>query len=147
MKTLHQLAKKYRKQIDHKSKIQEQITSLREQERVLQDQVYTITKDMEFTKTLIDYCVLTGESPTEALLKNTREQIRNTLDHASGWVSINTNTLGSLTVSNNSVTGVTITGANITSHGNIMTNTSLAPSTTLTPGAKRVPGSQLLPGV
>jgi hypothetical protein len=115
MKTLNQLTKKYRSQIRSKMKIQEQINDLRQQERALQDKGNALGKEMDFTKTLIDYCVLTGETPAEALLKNTKEQIRSTIDNMSGFSPLIGGSISGLTVSNNLVT-ITNTG-NITSSG------------------------------
>ena len=115
MKTLNQLTKKYRSQIRSKMKIQEQINDLRQQERALQDKGNALGKEIDFTKNLIDYCVLTGETPAEALLKNTKEQIRSTIDNMSGFSPLIGGSLSGLTVSNNLVT-ITNTG-NITSSG------------------------------
>jgi hypothetical protein len=101
MKTLNQLTKKYRSQIRSKMKIQEQINDLRQQERDLVAKGHSLGKEIDFTKSLIDYCVLTGETPAEALLKNTKEQIRSTIDNMSGFSPPIGGSLSGLTVSNN----------------------------------------------
>ena len=143
MKTLNQLTKKYRSQILSKSKLQEQINSLREQERALQSQVYAISQEIDFTKSLIDYCVLTGESPAEALLKNTKEQIRSTIENMSGWIPLAGTTISGLTVSNNLVTNVSMINAGTITNSLPLT---IDPNNTINSLATRVSGS-LAPGV
>lgn len=81
MKTLNQLAKKYRQQIQHKKHIQEKLAVLRDQEISLQRQIDSMDKDIWSTKQLIDYCVLTGDSPVQAVLQNNREDINRVLSN------------------------------------------------------------------
>lgn len=77
MKTLMQLTKKYRSQLNAVNKIHQQIALLHQQEKTHREKIHQLTTEIEFTKLLLDYCVLTGESPVEALLKNTKEQLVN----------------------------------------------------------------------
>lgn len=76
MKTLGQLTKKYRSQLCSVRKIREQIDQLHRQQQEYHDQIDSLTKEISFTKILVDYCVLTGESPAEAVLKNTHDQLK-----------------------------------------------------------------------
>lgn len=75
MRTLDQLTRSYRQHKKTATKIQRQIQLLQEKVQKLRVQENDIKRDLRLTKSLIDYCVETGESPVEAQLKNTPAEI------------------------------------------------------------------------
>lgn len=75
MRTFNQLTRSYRQHKKTATKIQRQIQLLHEKVKKLRVQEDEIKRDLRLTKSLIDYCVETGESPVEAQLKNTPAEI------------------------------------------------------------------------
>jgi hypothetical protein len=75
MSTFNQLTRSYRQHKKTATKIQRQIQLLQEKVQKLRGQENDIKRDIRLTKSLIDYCVETGESPVEAQLKNTPAEI------------------------------------------------------------------------
>jgi hypothetical protein len=75
MSTFNQLTRSYRQHKKTATKIQRQIQLLQEKVQKLRGQENDIHRDLRLTKSLIDYCVETGESPVEAQLKNTPAEI------------------------------------------------------------------------
>lgn len=75
MSTFNQLTRSYRQHKKTATKIQRQIQLLQEKVQKLRGQENDIKRDLRLTKSLIDYCVETGESPVEAQLKNTPAEI------------------------------------------------------------------------
>ena len=112
MSTVNQLSRQYRKLCKKTQTIDKQIQKLSQTGKVLRDARRACVQEIETTKLLIDYCVITGESPTQAQLSHTTDQIRQivethmqmnwnlgsyydiTLSHIQGTVSINSTSLG-----------------------------------------------------
>lgn len=146
MKTLGQLTKKYRSQLKSVAKIREQIDVLNKQHQEYQHQIDCLNKEITFTRALVDYCVLTGESPAEAVLKNTRDQIQMKIYELTNFnVAYTTPSWGN--VSSLPVVPATLS---ITNTGNLSTLiTSGVNMTDPNLGQARVNGSSggLIPGV
>jgi len=79
MKTLNSLIKEFRKKIKQANSHQSRITNLEQKREAMNQQQHQRNSEIAQMKELIDWCVLTGEQPTEAVLKHTREQMRNQL--------------------------------------------------------------------
>jgi len=75
MNTFAQLARTYRQNKKAVTKVQKQMQTLQEKMKVLRARENDLKKDLRLTKSLIDYCVETGESPVEAQLKRTPAEI------------------------------------------------------------------------
>lgn len=107
MKTLAQAAQSYRQQLQQIKKHEQLIQKTRADLKQLQDAAVKKTHELNKLKQLIDYCVITGESPAEAILKNTPEQIQQHIFNqpqnytdSYGIVSGNSMNLGPITISN-----------------------------------------------
>jgi hypothetical protein len=119
MKTLGELTKKYRSHKSHIKKLAQQREKLMNQVQSLSDRMREGEKSIHSLKTLIDFCVETGQSPVEAQLKNTPSEIA---DHVyqtgiEGWSGL---TKGYIT-----------TGANITSGSVLTVSSSTYPNLTI----------------
>jgi len=93
MRTLNDLSKKYRSEKTALRKLLAQRSKLAEQQQKLQERERELRRGITNLKTLIDFCIETGESPVEAQLKNTPNQISEhmnqvTMDSYSGTDSI-----------------------------------------------------------
>jgi hypothetical protein len=75
MSTFSQLTRSYRQNKRAVAKVQQQIQALQEKMKELRTHENDLKKDLRLTKSLIDYCVETGESPVEAQLKRTPYEI------------------------------------------------------------------------
>ena len=76
MKTLAEAIKCYRKQRKKMARAQRRMDQLDAQIQALQKIQAEDRNENLKLKELIDYCIVTGESPAEASLKNTRAQMR-----------------------------------------------------------------------
>lgn len=85
MKTLHQLSRQYRQQLAHKKKLRDQVLDLKIKVDDINRAIEQLNRQLASTKVLIDYCVVTGESPAEAILRNTHEQIQQTVIDIRGY--------------------------------------------------------------
>lgn len=130
MKTLNQLARRYRQLCKGPSRVDQQINKLREQISRLSQQRQKMTSEIEHTKLLLNYCVVSGESPAQAALSHTNEQMQAALEEHQRLVKDSgfyhdpsLATIGTLTITNHGhwTKPVSITGG-ITSAGMISVN-------------------------
>lgn len=75
MKTILDLSKQYRREKASLKKLADKKAVLAQQIQSLQDQERSVRKTLNSLKTLIDFCIETGQSPVEAQLKNTPDEI------------------------------------------------------------------------
>jgi hypothetical protein len=88
MTTLHQLSKKYRKLCETPQKWDAQLQEARDHIKNIQESKRACLQNIENTKILIDFCVITGESPVQAQLSHTLPQMKETVHrHVQGIYS------------------------------------------------------------
>lgn len=129
MKTLNQLARRYRQLCKGPSRVDQQINKLREQLSRLNQQRQKMLGEIEHTQLLLNYCVVSGESPAQAALSHTNEQMQAALEEHQRLVKENRiyydpsfATINTVTINNSSWTKpVSVTGG-ITSSGTITVN-------------------------
>lgn len=80
MNTLAQMARKYRGMCKQVQSTDNQIQKVRAHLNELGQSRNRIIQDMEQLKTLIDYCVITGTEPTQALLSHSVEQMNTVIN-------------------------------------------------------------------
>lgn len=133
MKTLNQLARRYRQLCKGPSRVDQQINKLREQISRLSQQRQKMTSEIEHTQLLLNYCVISGESPAQAALSHTNEQMQAALEEHQRLVKENRiyydpslATIGTVTISNHGhwTKPVSITGG-IASAGTITVNSGI----------------------
>lgn len=133
MKTLNQLARRYRQLCKGPSRVDQQINKLREQISQLSQQRQKMTSEIEHTKLLLNYCFVSGESPAQAALSHTNEQMQAALEEhqrlvkESGfYYDPSLATIGTVTISNHGhwTKPVSITGG-ISSAGTITVNSGI----------------------
>ena len=132
MKTLNQLARHYRQLCKAPARIDQQSRKLKEQLQQLSSQKQSLVAEIDRTKTLLDYCIVSGESPAQAALSHTTEQLQASLDthrnvvgtHSGIYYDVAPNTL---TISNSTswTKPVSVTGA-ITTSGSIISSNGFA---------------------
>jgi hypothetical protein len=83
MNTLTQMARTYRSMCKQVKSTDSQIRKVRAQLNELGKCRNRIIQDMEQLRTLMDYCVITGEEPTQAKLTHTVEQMNTTISEHS----------------------------------------------------------------
>ena len=133
MKTLNQLARRYRQLCKGPSRVDQQINKLREQLSRLNQQRQKMLGEIEHTQLLLNYCVVSGESPAQAALSHTNEQMQAALEEHQRLVKENRiyydpsfATINTVTISNHShwTKPVSITGG-IASAGMITVNSGI----------------------
>lgn len=132
MKTLNQLARRYRQLCKGPSRVDQQINKLREQLSRLNQQRQKMLGEIEHTQLLLNYCVVSGESPPQAALSHTNEQMQAALEEHQRLVKENRiyydpslATINTVTITNSSWTKpVSITGG-ISSAGTITVNSGI----------------------
>jgi hypothetical protein len=80
MNTLTQMARTYRSMCKQVKRTDAQIRKVKAQLNELGKQRNKVIQDLEQLKTLIEYCVITGEDPTKAKLSHTVEQMHITIN-------------------------------------------------------------------
>lgn len=78
--SLSSLIRSYRRQIQQAERLKRKSDQIMEQLKHLNAEYNQKKQECTNIKNLIDHCVITGESPAEALLKHTPEQIRKTAE-------------------------------------------------------------------
>jgi seryl-tRNA synthetase len=86
--TLSGLIRSYRKQIKQRDLVQKRMQALDAERKQLEKQAREIYNECGKTKQLIDWCIHSGESPVEAQLKHTAEQVAQELEKAPGYDSL-----------------------------------------------------------
>lgn len=133
MKTLNQLARRYRQLCKGPSRVDQQINKLREQLSRLNQQRQKMLGEIEHTQLLLNYCVVSGESPAQAALSHTNEQMQAALEEHQRLVKENRiyydpsfATINTVTISNHShwTKPVSVTGG-IASAGTITVNSGI----------------------
>jgi hypothetical protein len=81
MKTINQAIRRYRALCQARSSLNAKEDKLREKMTELRTLHQKKTAEIKKLRQVIDYCVITGQSPTQALLSNTPEQIETALIH------------------------------------------------------------------
>ena len=138
MRTLNDLSKKYRSEKTALKKLLAQRSKLAEQQQKLQERERELRRGLTNLKTLIDFCIETGESPVEAQLKNTPNEISEhmnkvTMDSYSGTDSIYLAQGLNITNSGlNSITSGTWTVPSLTTNPNPITSTITTSNSTFT---------------
>jgi hypothetical protein len=117
MKTLNSLIKEFRKKIKQAHIHQSRITHLEQKREAMNLQQHKRNSEIAQMKELIDWCVLTGEQPTEALLKHTREQMRKQL--GSGTVYNMSSIAGAASVYNTMVGHSGVSATTLTPHSTL----------------------------
>jgi hypothetical protein len=108
MKTLGELTKKYRNEKARLTKLHQQRENLMTQVQALSDQMREGEKSLRTLKTLIDFCVETGQSPVEAQLKNTPDEIADHV-YSTGMLNLSGVEKGYITTGTNITSGSLIT--------------------------------------
>ena len=130
MNTLNQLARRYRQLCKGPARIDQQLNKLKEEFGRLQQQKHSMLAEIDHTKQLLLYCVVSGESPAEAALRHTRDQIQTALEEHQSLVresgfyyDPSHTTIGSISITNhgNWSKPVSVTGG-IASAGTISIN-------------------------
>jgi hypothetical protein len=133
LKTLNQLARRYRQLCKGPSRVDQQINKLREQLSRLNQQRQKMLGEIEHTQLLLNYCVVSGESPAQAALSHTNEQMQAALEEHQRLVKENRiyydpsfATINTVTISNHShwTKPVSVTGG-IASAGTITVNSGI----------------------
>lgn len=86
--TLSGLIRAYRKQIKQRDLVQKRMQELDAERKQLEKQAREIYAECGKTKQLIDWCIHSGESPVEAQLKHTAEQVAQELEKTPGYDSL-----------------------------------------------------------
>lgn len=88
LKSLNALIRSYRRVIKQRAKCDRSIKELQEKIKLLHKEQQQLDDQISHTKKLIDHCIRTGETPMEATLMHTREQLSKDPDHNSikDWV-------------------------------------------------------------
>lgn len=124
MTTIHQLHKKYRKLYAQTQRIDQKLRKLRETGMHMQEAKKSCVTEMSNLKTLIDYCMITGEEPTQAQLSHTLIEIQSHVQiHAHGMNLQNTfyhDAQGASTISTLTTSSLTHTGIATISSGRMM---------------------------
>lgn len=138
MRTLNDLSKKYRSEKAALQKLLAQRGKLAEQQQKLQERERELRRGITNLKTLIDFCIETGESPVEAQLKNTPGEISEhmnqvSMDNYGGTDSIYLSQGLNITSSTlNSIAGGTWTMPSLTTSISPITGTITTSSSTFT---------------
>lgn len=126
MQTLAQAAKAYQNLCKQVHRLDSEMDKVRQQHHQLRNQKNKIQDELRTLKNLIDHCVITGESPSQALLSHTREQIENLVIQHNN--SLNQDTLyidtGMITINSLSTTSVAAIGSTSWHDHTITTGTS-----------------------
>jgi hypothetical protein len=75
METVLDLIEHYREQINRANETRDRIQDLKKELEELQDCLTRATREINNNKMLLDWCILSGESPAEALLKRDTQNI------------------------------------------------------------------------
>lgn len=78
--SLSSLIRSYRRQIQQAERLKRKSDQIMDQLQSIHTEYNQKKQECTNIKNLIDHCVITGESPAEALLKHTPEQIRKTAE-------------------------------------------------------------------
>jgi len=118
MTTMHQLSKKYRKLCEKPQKWDAQLQAARDHIKHIQESKRVCLQNIENAKILIDFCIITGESPVQAQLSHTLPQMKETVqrhiqgiysDHIQLDINYNYNSASAKTITPSPVLTGTIT--------------------------------------
>ena len=87
MKTLAQAVKQYQKLHKESKNLEAAMQKVQQQHHELKNYKNKKYEQMRSLKNLIDHCVITGESPSQALLSHTAEQIETSVQEHNSSVN------------------------------------------------------------
>jgi regulator of replication initiation timing len=105
MNTISQLARNYRKLCKQVRQADDRIQKAKSHVHELVKARHHITQELEQLKTVLDYCVISGDNPTQAQLSHTLEQMNHAIHEHRRHVRaesdyIYTSNLGNVTINN-----------------------------------------------
>jgi hypothetical protein len=117
MTTLNQLTKKYRKLCAQPKQWDRKLEKAKAHMRTLQDAKHKCLMNIENTKLLIDYCVITGECPTQAQLSHTVNQMQDIVQYHARIMSTEYSHMAATSVAhlNQSLSNIMLSGSTLTS--------------------------------